>query len=40
MMIIDWLDLPSLSSLKGYGNNFIEIGKVEFDSNDWWLNLN
>ena len=39
-MMIDWLDLPSLSMIKGDGYNFFQIGKVQLDSNDWWLNLN
>ena len=39
-MMIDWLDLPSLALLEGHGHNFLYIGKVILDSNDWWLNLN
>ena len=33
---IDWLDLPSLSLIKGDCYNFRYIGKVLLDSNDWW----
>ena len=37
--LIDWLDLPYLSTLKGVGGNFEWINKVHLDSDDWWLNL-
>ena len=40
MTMIDWWDLPSLSTLKGDGYNFYNIGKVKLESDDWWLNLN
>ena len=40
MLMIDWLDLPSLSTFKGDGNNFFYIGKVILESDDWWLDLN
>ena len=32
MILIDWWDLPSLTSFKGDGNNFTFIGKVTVDS--------
>ena len=40
IMMIDWPDLPSLSTFKGEGYNFIRIGEVTLNSNDWWLNMN
>ena len=40
MTMIDWWDLPSLSTLKGDGYNFKYIVKVILDSDDWWLYLN
>ena len=40
MVMIDWLDLPSLSMIKGDNYNFYHIGKVQLESDDWWLNLN
>ena len=36
----DWSDLPSLSTFKGSGSNFEYIGKVQLESDDWWLYLN
>ncbi len=38
--MIDWWDLPSLFTFKGYGANFGYIGKAILDSADWLLNLN
>ena len=39
MMMIDWLDLSSLSAFKGIGSNIEWIGKVQLDSkiDDWVL---
>ena len=36
---IDRSDLPSLSQIKGDGNNFYYLGIVILESGDWWLNL-
>ena len=36
----NWSDLPSLSLIKGNGDNFCCIDKVILESNDLWLNLN
>ena len=38
--LIDWLDLPSLSTFKGVGSNLDGITKVILESDDWRLNLN
>ena len=38
--LIDWSDLPSLTTFKGEGGNFLWISKVILKSDDWWLNIN
>ena len=40
IMMIDWWDLPSLTTLIGNGRNFSMINKVILKGGDWWLNLN
>ena len=34
IMMIDWSDLPSLSLIKGDGENFCGIGQVMLESGD------